>query len=168
MQIQSRQTYLLTFAVIAGLLLFSLYLQFYQGVIPCPLCSLQRMAFMFIAILALMTAFLFRFRHIRLILNFITFTLADIGILLAGRQIWLQHFPPAGNSECSPSLQYMIQVLPMHEVIQKVFSGSAECSDTSWSFLHINMAEWAILWFVFLSGLFLYLFITDLCQRKMR
>lgn len=168
MQIQSRQTYVLTFIVIAGLLLFSLYLQFYQGILPCPLCSLQRVAFALIAMLAFMTAMMFRCRFIRLGLNFITFTIADIGILLAGRQIWLQHFPPAGSTECSPSLQYMIQVLPMNEVIQKVFAGSAECSDTSWSFMHINMAEWAILWFVFLSGLFLYLFITDLCQRKMR
>lgn len=166
MQIQSRPTYFLTFIVISGLLLFSLYLQFYQGVLPCPLCSLQRIAFLFIAALSFLTAILFRFRCLRLLFNFITFIFADVGILLAGRQIWLQHFPPPGSSECSPSLQYMIEVLPMNEVIQKVFTGSAECTDVSWSFLHINMAEWALLWFIFLSGLFLYLFINDLCSRK--
>lgn len=166
MQIQSRPTYFLTFIVISGLLLFSLYLQFYQGILPCPLCSLQRIAFLLIAVLSFITAILFRFRLLRLLFNFVTFIVADLGILLAGRQIWLQHFPPPGSGECSPSLQYMMQVLPMNEVIQKVFTGSSECSDVSWSFLSINMAEWAVLWFILLSGLFLYLFMTDLCRRK--
>lgn len=166
MQLQSRLTYLLQFIFISSLLVFSIYLQFYQGILPCPLCSLQRIAFVFIAVFSLIAAITYRFRWCRLWLNSLSFIVALFGIAFAGRQIWLQHFPPATNGECSPSLQYMIQVLPMNELIQKIFTGSAECVAISWKFLNLGLAEWAIIWFVLLSVLSLCLLRKDCFHEK--
>lgn len=166
MQLHSRLTYAMQFVVISGLLLFSLYLQFYQGVLPCPLCSLQRVAFMFLAISALIMCVLFRYRAVRLLTNTFSVISAILGIILAGRQIWLQHFPPPTSAECSPSLQYMIHVLPMNELIQKIFSGSAECVDRSWEFMSIGMAEWALVWFIFLGLLSYCQLRHDLVKRR--
>ena len=164
-RINSRQTYCLQFLVISGLLLFSLYLQFYQGVLPCPLCSLQRVTFVIIGSLSLITGIIYRCRIARILLNIFSFIAAILGIILAGRQIWLQHFPPAGNAECSPDLHYMIQVLPMNELIQKIFAGSAECADQSWQFLSINMAEWSLICFILLGLLSLYLLLQDIFKK---
>lgn len=166
MRLQSRLTYALQFIVISGLLLFSLYLQFYQGVLPCPLCSLQRVAFVLIAGSTLVTTVLFRFRLARIVTNSFSLFAAIIGMICAGRQIWLQHFPPPESTECSPSLQYMFHVLPMNELIQKVFTGSAECVDRSWQFIGVSMAEWAMLWFVFFALLAYSLLRQDLTKRR--
>ena len=43
--VSKRQINLLGFAICAGLLGFGYYLQFFQGLEPCPLCIFQRVAF---------------------------------------------------------------------------------------------------------------------------
>lgn len=135
---------------------------------PCPLCSLQRVVFIFIGLFSLAAAFLFRFRWCRLPINFLALFMAMIGILLAGRQVWLQHFPPASTADCSPGLQYMIEALPVNELIQKIFAGTAECAVKTWSLMGINMAEWSMLCFLFLAAIFLLLLVADLFKRHTR
>ena len=46
MQFTNRQGYLACFLVCASLIGFALYLQYVVGEDPCPLCLLQRIAFM--------------------------------------------------------------------------------------------------------------------------
>lgn len=161
----SRLPYALMFLAIAGLLGFSLYLQFYQGIMPCPLCSLQRIAFVLMGLFVLLTLCLVRFRFGRLLFNSLTLVTAILGIVFAGRQIWLQHFPPTASNECTASLQYMLQVLPMNEVIQKIFTGSTECADQVWQFMGLNMAEWAIGWFIGFVIVIGYLVRRDILRR---
>jgi disulfide bond formation protein DsbB len=94
--------------------------------------------------------------------RFICILFSAVGMGLAIRQVWIQHNPSAGASECGVSLQYMLQVLPLHEVMQKILVGSAECTVRSWEFLSLGMAAWAIVWF----ALFFLLFTILLPQRK--
>ncbi len=89
-----------------------------------------------------------------------------LGIFLAGRQVWLQHFPSPDNSECGVSIQYLMQVLPMNQVLEKIFAGSTECSQRGWEFLHLNMAEWALIWFVGFFILTLCLLLEELKWNK--
>lgn len=142
-----RLAYFIGFFLITLLLVTSMYLQYFQGIIPCPLCTLQRMTFALLAVLFLVGGLLYGKRPIRLIINLFCSLGSLLGIFLAGRQIWLQHFPSPENTECGVSIQYMMQVLPMNEVLKKIFVGSTECSQRGWEFLHFNMAEWALLWF---------------------
>lgn len=151
-----RRIYLLGFLIITALLSTSLYLQFYDNIMPCPLCSLQRLAFCLLGITFLLGIVFVANKAARLIINCFALIFSLAGLLFAGRQIWLQHFPAAGN-ECGVSLQYMMQVLPMNMVIQKVFEGSAECTQRGWEFLSLNMAEWALIWFALFLLVSLYL-----------
>ncbi len=50
------------------------------------------------------------------------------GILVAARHIWIIAQPPGAVAECGASLDYMMDVLPLHEVLGKVLSGSGECA----------------------------------------
>jgi len=161
-----RSTYLLGFLTISILLLTSVYLQIFEGIIPCPLCSLQRLSFGLLGIWFLIGLLIHAKRLGRLFINFMCGLTSIIGIFLAGRQVWLQHFPSADNSECGVSLQYMMQVLPVNQIFQKIFEGSAECAKRGWEFLHLNMAEWALIWFVLFLLLALCLFIEELKWRK--
>lgn len=157
-----RSTYLLGLAVIILLLLGSLYVQVYLGIMPCPLCTLQRFTFGLLGFLFFIGILVAGQFWARTIINSLAFLTTILGIFLAGRQIWLQQFPTSVSNECGVSIQYMMQVLPLHQVIQKVFEGSAECTRQDWEFLHINMAEWAMIWFVLFFLLTVYLFLKEL------
>lgn len=144
----TRVTYLLGLIAISALLLSGLYFQYVDGMMPCPLCLLQRFAFMMLGCFFLLGIIFHHQRWCRLLINSMSFLTSILGITLAGRQVWLQHFPPANAGECGVSLQYMMQALPFGELIQKIFQGTTECTHQGWMFLSLNMAEWALVCFV--------------------
>jgi disulfide bond formation protein DsbB len=162
----TRLMYLLGLVIICSLLLTSLYFQYFQGIMPCPLCTLQRISFGFIGILFLIGIFVSRRHKASLIINTLAGLFSALGIFFAGRQVWLQHFPPSDNSDCGVSLQYMLQVLPVNQALQKIFQGSAECTQRGWEFLHMNMAEWALIWFVLFLLMIFCLFMEEIKWKK--
>jgi disulfide bond formation protein DsbB len=153
-----RKLYLLGFLIISCLLLTSIYLQYFQGIEPCPLCTLQRITFGMLGIVFLIGIAACARKFARYTVNSIGLLLSVLGMVLAGRQIYLQQFPSPDNTECGVSLQYMMQILPIHEVAAKIFQGSTECAQRGWEFLSFNMAEWAFAWFALFLMLMLYLF----------
>ena len=155
-----RLSYLLGFVAAGILLATSIYLQFYDGFVPCPLCELQRVAFALLGILFFIGLFLYTNSWGRRLTNIFIFITTLAGAFFAGRQIWLQHFPSA-NTECGVSLSYMMKVLSFNELLQKIFEGTAECSQSGWTFMSLNMAEWSLICF----SLFLCL-ICYLCLQK--
>ena len=151
-----RYIYFLGWIAIVILLSFSFYLQFFDGIMPCPLCMLQRIAFALLGILFFLGIFLYAKRIYCFILNTLLLLTSSLGMLFAGRQIWLQHVP-SNTNECGVTLQYMMQALPITEVMQKIFEGSAECTQRGWELASLNMAEWALVWFIFFFLMSLYL-----------
>lgn len=143
--------------LVSGLLLTSIYLQFYDGFEPCPLCSLQRMAFVMLGICYFLGLLCYKINFTRILFSLLALLSSIIGLGLAGRQIWLQHFPSSAGTECGVSLQYMLQALPFNEAAQRIFQGTAECATRGWEFLSLNMAEWSLLWFVYFFLLSAYL-----------
>lgn len=161
-----RLIYVLLFIIICALLLTSVYLQFFDHFIPCPLCVLQRLTFAVLGLLFFIGIFLHTKLFGRFVLNVLALVTSSLGIFLAGRQVWLQHFPLSSNVECGVSLQYMMQVLPLNQVLQKVLEGSAECTERGLEFLYLNMAEWSLLWFILFFLLTLYWVLVALKRKN--
>jgi disulfide bond formation protein DsbB len=161
-----RLSYLFGFIIISLLLLTSLYFQIFEGIMPCPLCTLQRITFGLLGLVFLVGIFLSSSHKGRLAINSLSIFFSILGIVFAGRQVWLQNFPSGSGTECGVSIQYMMQVLPMTEVLQKVFAGTAECTQRGWEFLHLNMAEWALIWFVAFLIMSICLFAEELHWKK--
>ena|SRR3990167_4219923 len=157
----ARLTYSLGLIIVVLLLLASLYLQIFDGIMPCPLCALQRVMFAFLGVFFLFGILLHKKYWGRIIIHCFSILASLLGLFLAGRQIWLQHFKTS-LGECGVSIQYMMQILPLHQVLQKIVEGSAECTKQDWTFLSINMAEWAFIWFIVFLCMSLYLFIKEL------
>lgn len=161
----TRFIYFLGFLTIVGILGVGFYLQAIDGFSPCPLCILQRFAFGALGIIFLLGLMLAKRRWARVLINLLALIFATVGLLLAGRQVWLQQFHSADGTECGVSLEYMLQVFPLHEVMQKVFAGSAECTQRGWEWMSLNMAEWAMVCFVGFSILSVYLILRDQLKR---
>lgn len=145
-----RVLYTVGFIIVLSLLAVSFYLQLYQGFVPCPLCTLQRGAFILLGIFFFMGILAYKKRWVRFTIDGLCAFAATLGILLAGQQVRLQYLSPNKTAECGVSLQYMLQALPLNEVLKKVFSGNAECTQVTWEFLHLDMAEWSLIWFIIL------------------
>ena len=141
-------------AVCALLLGFGYYLQYAQGLDPCPLCQVQR-AFYYLAGLAFLAGAL----HGRLIPAYASLAalFALGGAAVAARQVWLQHLPADKVPQCGPDLAFMLKNLPISRTLEKLFTGTGECAVVDWSFLGLSIAEWSLLWFVALFGYALWL-----------
>jgi disulfide bond formation protein DsbB len=146
-----RLGYAAGFVACAGLLAFALYLQHIQGQDPCPLCILQRIAFM-----GLMTVFVVGTLHGparrgAMIYSSIAVVVALIGGGIAGRQVWLQMLPADKVPACGPGLEFMLERFPLAKVLEKVLAGSGECAEVGWRFLGLSIAGWSLVWFVVLG-----------------
>jgi disulfide bond formation protein DsbB len=136
---------LLGFVACAGLIAYALYAQFVQGLEPCPLCILQRLAVLVVGLLflaALLHDPANRGARVYGVLIDLT-ALAGIGV--AARHMWIIAQPPGAVAECGASLDYMMAVLPWHEVLAKVLTGSGECAKIDWQFLGLNMPTWVLM-----------------------
>jgi disulfide bond formation protein DsbB len=147
----TRAAYALGFLMCAGLLAFALYLQYVQQQDPCPLCILQRVAFIAMMVVFLIAALHGPHRRGAIVYSTLLFLIAAVGAAIAGRQVWLQHLPPDQVPACGPGLEYMLQQFPLGQALQKIFSGSGECAEAGWRFLGLTIAGWSLVWFVLLA-----------------
>jgi disulfide bond formation protein DsbB len=136
---------LIGFAACAGLIGYALFVQYVQGLEPCPLCILQRVAVMAAGVLFLLAALHDPAERGARAYGVLIDLVAMAGILVAARQIWIISQPPGSVAECGASLDYMMAVLPLHEVLGKVLSGSGECAKVDWQFLGLNMPTWVLI-----------------------
>ena len=53
---------------------------------------------------------------------------------------------------CGATLEFMLKVLPLREVLDKVLSGSGECAKINWRFLGLAMPAWVLIGAAVLGG----------------
>ena len=131
-----------------ALMVFGLYLEYIQGLEPCPLCVFQRIAYILIGLIALIGATHNPKDLFLVIYKFLIIITAITGALIAGRQVWLQHLPAELVPECGPGLDYMLNVFPLSDAIKMILSGSGECAEVKWRFIGFSIAEWSLIMFI--------------------
>lgn len=132
----------------ASLLGYALYEQYVLFLDPCPLCILQRMAFIWIGLSALVAVIHNPGRTGRLIYATLLVLGCVAGAAVAGRHVWLQNLPPDQVPECGMGLNYMLETMPFGEVYAKVFYGSGECAKIDWTFIGLSMPWWTLFWYI--------------------
>lgn len=158
-----RQGYLAGFLICAGLIAFALYLQYVVGEDPCPLCILQRIAFIALGIVFLAAAVHDPRRGAALVYGVLLAVLALAGAAIAGRHVWLQSLPSNMVPECGPGLEYILERFPLSKALEMVLRGSGECAEKGWTFLGLTIAGWSLVWFSLLA-----LFALALTRAAMR
>lgn len=149
---QPRIWFLFAFLACAGMLAFALYKQHMDFVDPCPLCILQRLCFLWIGLVGLVAAIHGPARTGQWIYGVLVMLGGSIGMMLAGRQVWLQSLPADQVPDCGMGLNYMLDTMPVLDALREVFYGSGECADVLWTFLGISIPGWALIWFVIFTA----------------
>ena len=137
---------LTTFLVCAALMGYALYAEHVLELYPCPLCVFQRIAVIGLGLFALVAAV----HNPRGIMRFVYLTLATVsagfGVAIAGRHVWLQNLPADQVPSCGgASLDYLLDTLPLQQVLREVLTASGECAEVTWRFLSLSMPAWVLI-----------------------
>lgn len=144
----SRQISFLGFLLCCALLGFAAYLQLHLGLLPCPLCVVQRVIVLVIAVIFLVGALytppvVFGKKvHSGFLLFF-----GVLGALVASRHVWLTLQPPSAAATCSPTLEYMFKHLAFTDTLKILLLGTDDCAKDTWRMLGLNIPEWTLLFF---------------------
>lgn len=133
------------FIACAGLLGYAYYSQYVLHLDPCPLCIFQR-----VGVFATGIVFLAAAAHApkgggRTVYAVLLALTALATIAVAARQLYIQSLPPGAVPTCGASLNFLLQVLPLKDVLIKVLSGSGECAKVDWRLLGLAMPAWVLM-----------------------
>ena len=142
----SRLIYLAIFLVCAGLIGFALYLQYSLGLEPCPMCILQRYAFIVVGVIALVAAIHNPALVGRRIYSGLLAVMAATGGGVAIRHVYLEHNPPK-IFDCGADVGFMLESFPLTQALPMIFRGTGDCTKVLWRFLGLSIAEWSLIWF---------------------
>jgi len=146
-----RRRYLAASFFIVCILSFAIYIQQHDSLNPCPLCIFERIIMGALGVSFFLGAIISLNKLGRIFIGCLSLFFSVSGIIFSARHVWIQHFSP-GQSDCSMGLLYLIKIMPIHEVIMKVFEGGVECAKIDWTFLTLSLPAWALICF---SGFFL-------------
>lgn len=131
----------------ASLLGVGYYLQFVDGLEPCPMCILQRVCYMVVTLLAVVAAAHGPARVGQRVYSALLALPVLIGLGVAARQTWLQHLPEDQVPECGPGLTFMLQMYAPFEVLKRTLRGTGDCAKVDWTLLGLSIAEWSVICF---------------------
>lgn len=144
-----RFIFLFIFLGCAGLIGYALYLQLVEGLLPCPLCVAQRIAYWLIGITAIFAFFNQSSVSRKIFCGLIAaFTL--IGATIAARHAWLIRYPESFECGISPE-EAFLNALPLAEWWPAMFEANGDCADTSWKFLSLTLPDWSLIAFMLIG-----------------
>ncbi|RQW21589.1 disulfide bond formation protein B [Rhodobacteraceae bacterium CH30] len=132
----------------AGAMKFALFAQYHLGLEPCPMCILQRLAVIATGLLALAACMHNPGRTGYRIWAILSATTLAAGFGVAARQVWMQHLPADQVPACGPGLEYMMETMPMWNVLSKILSGSGECASIDWTLLGFTLPQLSAAFFL--------------------
>jgi len=132
------------FSVCAALIAFALYAQYGMGLDPCPLCIFQRIAVICVGALFLIAALHHPGSTGGRVYGGLLLLTVIAGAAISARHIWIQAQPEGTVAACGASLNYLMDIMPVMDVITKVLTGSGECSRIDWTLLGLSMPWWVL------------------------
>ncbi len=129
-----------------GLVIFAVILQQvgYQGVsfLPCPLCILQRVAYLGITIFCFLAVGI---APLRKLFHGLAVISAAYGISVAARQVWLLSHP---EISCGiDPLEVWINQFQLAKGLPWLFKADGLCSAKLPTILGLQVPEWSLFWF---------------------
>jgi disulfide bond formation protein DsbB len=135
----------LGFAACAAVLAFAFYAQYGLYLVPCHLCVFQRVTVAGMGV-AFLVAALLPGGGWRTALRVILIVLTGLATMAtAGRHVWVQMQPEGSVAACGGDLEFMLDILPVTEVILRVLRAGGECAKIDWTLLGLSMPVWVLM-----------------------
>jgi disulfide bond formation protein DsbB len=141
----ARKANTLGFLACAALLAYAYYAQFVMHLEPCPLCIFQRLGVFAVGIAFGLAALQDPTGWGRRVYAALIGAAALVTLGVAARHLYIQSLPPGSVPACGASLDFMLKVFPLSDVLVKVLTGSGECAKITWRFLGLSMPAWVLI-----------------------
>jgi disulfide bond formation protein DsbB len=128
-----------------ALLGYAYYAQYVLQLEPCPLCIFQRIGLFALGVAFLLAALLGGARWSRVVLAGLIALCAAATAGVSIRHLYIQSLPEGSVPACGASLDFMLKVFPLRDVLSKVLSGSGECAKVTWRFWGLAMPAWVLI-----------------------
>jgi protein dithiol:quinone oxidoreductase len=143
---------LLGFLACTCLVAYAYYAQFVMHLEPCPLCIFQRIGILVLGVVFLIAAAHDPVAWVRRLYALLLALAALATIAIAARHLYIQSLPADSVPACGASLDFMLKVFSLSQVLVKVLTGSGECAKVTWEFLGLAMPAWVLISAVVLGG----------------
>jgi disulfide bond formation protein DsbB len=162
-RLPSRIGFGFSFLLSIGLVCTSIILAQLLNLAACPLCIVQRMLYLTVALLAALGFLAGRQRNLAAIMALLMTVAAAAGAFVAGYQSYLQRF--ARDTQCSGTLAWWERLVDWAgEKIPLLFGASGLCTEPGWKFIGLSIAEWSLVAFCVMTLIGLYVFLKQ--RRK--
>ncbi len=131
-----------------GFMLFAFYLQHYRHVLPCPLCVLQRYAFVAIILFCLIG----RITPFVRLSSLLALVSSAGGAFAASSQIWAVR---KNTFVCAKdSMEILLNGLFPAKWFPSVFKAQGACGKVGPGIWGLSLPEWSLIWFMLFSLVF--------------
>jgi len=130
-----------------GLLMAILFFQKTLGLEPCPMCIFQRVAMLAAGLVFLVAALHGPKAGGRWVYSGLATLAAAVGAGIAWRHVWLQGLPEDQRPACGPTLDYLMDMMPLQDVVTTILKGDGNCAKIDWTFLGQSLPFWTMVVF---------------------
>ena len=149
----SRLAYFVGFFASFGLVALALWIQTTYQLEPCPLCISQRMVFMGLGVLFLISVIHHPQKPVWIKLYALLQTLTALGGAgVAIRHWYLQVHKDEMLVDCGVGFDYMFDNFPLKKALTLVFRGTGDCASIDWTFLGLSLPQLALIAFVSIAA----------------
>jgi disulfide bond formation protein DsbB len=141
----ARKANVLGFLACVALLAYAYYAQFVMHLEPCPLCIFQRVGLFAVGVVFALAALHDPAGWGRRVYAALIGLAALATVGVAARHLYIQSQPAGSVPACGASLDFMLKVFPLTDVLVKVLTGSGECAKITWRFLGLSMPGWVLI-----------------------
>ncbi|MFP5390369.1 MAG: disulfide bond formation protein B [Gammaproteobacteria bacterium] len=133
-----------------GLIGVALYLQHVKGLLPCPLCVIQRYAFIFAGTFALLAAW----TRPAKVWNALALVAALVGLGYVGKHLYVLAHP--GFSCGIDPMETFLNKIPTATGMPWLFQADGLCENATEGVLGLSIPQWSAVWFVIVTITLLY------------
>lgn len=146
--LKGKTGYLLGFVSCFAIVALALVIQTQYNLEPCPLCISQRIIFMGLGVLFLITAFIPPTNFLKKIFTGLQVLTALGGAGVAIRHWYLQANKESMIADCGVGFDYMFENFPLEKAFKLLFRGTGDCAAIDWTFLGLTLPQLALISFI--------------------
>lgn len=155
--LKGKTGYLLGFVACFTIVAVALLIQTQYNLEPCPLCISQRIVFMGLGFLFLISAFISPVSKLKIVLTVLQVLVAIGGAGVAIRHWYLQANKESMIADCGVGFDYMFENFPLEKAFKLLFRGTGDCAAIDWTFLGLTLPQLALMSFATFAVYTIYL-----------
>ncbi|WP_085317650.1 disulfide bond formation protein B [Derxia lacustris] len=138
--LNARRALALVCLISVGAMASALYVQHELGVEPCPLCIVQRLAYVIAGAIALVGALVGTRPWLIRLLAALSALASAAGLGVASWHTWLIAHPPESAS-CGRPFSWMLQNFSLEQLLPRIFAGHGDCLTVEWTLFGFNIPQ---------------------------